>query len=103
MLAIGRALILDPEIIMLDEPSMGLAPIISEQIFDSVGLLKESGMTVIMVEQNARRGLECSCEGHVLDLGVNRFEGAADTILSDPRIQELYLGKSRRRPRETRA
>jgi branched-chain amino acid transport system ATP-binding protein len=100
MLALGRALILEPELIMLDEPSMGLAPIIAKQIFDSVGHLKDSGMTVIIVEQNARKGLECACEGHVLDLGITRFEGAADSILSDPRIQELYLGKRRRSSQE---
>ena len=100
MLAIGRALILEPKLIMLDEPSMGLAPIIAEQIFDNVGYLKETGMTVVMVEQNARKGLECACEGHVLDLGITRFEGDSDLILSDPRIQELYLGKSRRKAKE---
>jgi branched-chain amino acid transport system ATP-binding protein len=103
MLAIGRALILDPEIIMLDEPSMGLAPIVAQQIFDTVTLLKDSGMTVIMVEQNARKGLECACEGHVLDLGITRFEGPANTILIDPRIQELYLGKRRSKSQEAEA
>ena len=93
MLAIGRALVLRPEIIMLDEPSLGLAPKISQYIFESVSKLKETGMTIILVEQNARKGLECADWGCVLDLGINRFEGPADTILSDPRIQELYLGR----------
>lgn len=60
-----------------------------------VAFLKESGMTIILVEQNARKGLEHSDWGCVLDLGTNRFEGPADTILNDPRIQELYLGKRR--------
>ena len=93
MLAIGRALVLRPEVIMLDEPSLGLAPKIAQSIFDNIAQLKDAGMTVILVEQNARKGLECADWGCVLDLGVNRFEGAADTILHDPRIQELYLGK----------
>jgi len=93
MLAIGRSLILRPEVIMLDEPSLGLAPVIIKQIFDSITTLKDAGMTIIMVEQNARKGLEFAEWGCVLDLGVNRFEGPSDTILSDPRIQELYLGK----------
>ena len=93
MLAIGRSLILRPEVIMLDEPSLGLAPVIIKQIFGTIATLKDAGMTIIMVEQNAHKGLEFAEWGCVLDLGVNRFEGPSDTILSDPRIQELYLGK----------
>jgi len=96
MLAIGRSLILRPEVIMLDEPSLGLAPVIIKQIFDSITTLKDAGMTIIMVEQNAHKGLEFAEWGCVLDLGVNRFEGPSETILSDPRIQELYLGKIHR-------
>jgi branched-chain amino acid transport system ATP-binding protein len=103
MLAIGRALVLRPEVIMLDEPSLGLAPKIAQSIFDNIALLKEYGMTVILVEQNARKGLECADWGCVLDLGVNRFEGLADSILNDPRIQELYLGKRNRDRQEKTA
>lgn len=95
MLAIGRSLVLRPEIIMLDEPSLGLAPKISRQIFDSIRLLKSSGMTVILVEQNARLGLESADWGFVLDLGKMSFEGPAQGILHDERIQELYLGRQR--------
>ena len=95
MLAIGRSLILQPEIIMLDEPSLGLAPKIAQGIFNTIAQLKDTGMTILLVEQNARKGLEYADWGCVLDLGVNRFEGKADTILNDPRIQELYLGKQR--------
>lgn len=94
MLAIGRALVLRPEIIMLDEPSLGLAPMVSNFIFDNIQKLKQAGMTIIIVEQNARKGLECSDWGFVLDLGATRFEGPAGTILNDPRIQELYLGRA---------
>lgn len=93
MLAIGRSLVLQPEIIMLDEPSLGLAPKIAHYIFENIAQLKATGMTIILVEQNARKGLECADWGCVLDLGINRFEGPAHTILNDPRIQELYLGR----------
>ena len=103
MLATGRALVLEPELIMLDEPSMGLAPKIAQQIFESIEQLKDEGMTIILVEQNARKGLECASWGHVLDLGTHRFEGPADTILNDPRIQELYLGKRRQNHQEGQA
>ena len=93
MLAMGRALLLQPDLIMLDEPSLGLAPKVAQQIFESIRAFKRAGMTVILVEQNARMGLACADWGYVLDLGRNRFEGPADTILSDARVQELYLGK----------
>jgi branched-chain amino acid transport system ATP-binding protein len=93
MLAIGRCLVLRPEVIMLDEPSLGLAPIIVKQIFNNISQLKNAGMTIIIVEQNARKGLECADWGCVLDLGKNRFEGPAEKILDNPRIQELYLGR----------
>ena len=73
MLAIARGLILRPELIMLDEPSLGLAPIIVQQIFGSIDRLKDAGMTIIIVEQNARKGLEFAEWGCVLDLGIMRF------------------------------
>ena len=95
ILALGRALILRPALIMLDEPTLGLAPKISRQIFDAVEKLKEAGMTVIIVEQNARIGLEAADWGVVLDLGQNSFMDKASEVLSNPRIQELYLGRRR--------
>ena len=95
MLTMGRTLVLKPDIVMLDEPSLGLAPKIVVQIFDIMRLFIESGMTVILVEQNARKGLEYADWGCVLDLGRTLFDGPADSILNDPRIQELYLGKSK--------
>ncbi|GMQ85759.1 MAG: ABC transporter ATP-binding protein [Acidimicrobiia bacterium] len=94
MLTLGRALMIDPEVMMLDEPSLGLAPQIAEQIFATIRALKDLGITIVMVEQNAVRGLELADWGVVLDLGIVRFEGPADTILKDPRIRELYLGKA---------
>lgn len=93
MLAMGRAMMLKPELLMLDEPSLGLAPLITQNIFDTINRFRDLGMTIILVEQNARKGLESADWGYVLDLGTNRFEGPAGDILSDSRIQELYLGK----------
>ena len=94
MLTMGRTLVLKPDIVMLDEPSLGLAPKIVGQVFEIMRLFINSGMTIILVEQNARKGLEYADWGYVLDLGKTMFDGPADSILSDPRIQELYLGKS---------
>jgi branched-chain amino acid transport system ATP-binding protein len=96
MLLLGRALVLRPRIIMLDEPSLGLAPIVSRQIFESMRELKRAGIAIIVVEQNARIGLQFADWGCVLDLGKLVFEGPAQDVLSDARIQELYLGRQRR-------
>jgi ABC-type branched-subunit amino acid transport system ATPase component len=93
MLEIGRALMLEPRMIMLDEPSAGLAPLISKQVFRMVrDLNKEIGITVFMVEQNARQGLEISHRGYVLESGRNRFEGTGTALMESPAVQELYLG-----------
>jgi len=94
MLTMARTLIVEPELVMLDEPSLGLAPQIVEQMYDIVHMLRQRGMTVLLVEQNAVVGLSNADWGSVLDLGQTLFEGPAAEILSDPRIQELYLGKS---------
>lgn len=93
MLAMGRTLVLQPNVVMLDEPSLGLAPQVVEQVFAMMQLFTQKGMTILLVEQNARKGLEFSDWCCVLDLGTMLFEGAADSVLDDPRIQELYLGK----------
>jgi branched-chain amino acid transport system ATP-binding protein len=95
-LLIGRALVLRPKVIMLDEPTLGLAPKISKQIFDSMNQLKAAGISIIVVEQNARLGLKFADWGCVLDLGRMVFEGPSDTVLSDRRIEELYLGRLRK-------
>ena len=97
MLLLGRALVLRPRVIMLDEPSLGLAPIVSKQIFDSMNELKRAGIAIIVVEQNARMGLKFADWGCVLDLGKLVFEGPSETVLTDPRIEELYLGRQRAR------
>lgn len=96
MLAMGRALMIDPILLMLDEPTLGLAPQVAQQIFSQVEELKSMGLTVLIVEQNAQRGLELADWGVVLDLGIVRFEGPSDGILEDPRVRELYLGKAAR-------
>ncbi len=95
MLLLGRALVLRPRIIMLDEPSLGLAPIVARQIFDSMRTLREAGIMIIVVEQNARMGLQFADWGCVPDLGKALFEGPSQTILQDSRIEEAYLGRRR--------
>lgn len=92
MLVLGRALMVDPKVLMVDEPSLGLAPMLADQIFATIRGFAGMGITVILVEQNAWRGLESVDWGIVLDLGTKRFEGPSDGILDDPRIREIYLG-----------
>jgi branched-chain amino acid transport system ATP-binding protein len=93
MVTLGRALMIEPKLVMIDEPSLGLAPMIADQIFEKIAGFKNMGITVVLVEQNAVKGLEAVEWGFVLDLGSMEFEGQADGILADPRIRELYLGK----------
>ena len=93
ILEMGRALMLEPKMILLDEPSLGLAPITAKQVFNTIKSLKDDiGMTVLMVEQNAKSGLAIADRAYVLELGVERLEGPATTLLNDPRVAELYLG-----------
>jgi len=94
MVTLGRALLIEPRVVMIDEPSLGLAPMIADQIFERIKSFKELGITVVLVEQNAVKGLETVEWGFVFDLGTLEFEGPADGILADPRIRELYLGKA---------
>jgi branched-chain amino acid transport system ATP-binding protein len=93
MLAIGRALMSRPKLLMLDEPSMGLSPIMTQQIFATVRELKATGTTVLLVEQNALAALALSDEAHVIDLGRTTLSGTGAELLSDPRVQEAYLGE----------
>jgi neutral amino acid transport system ATP-binding protein len=103
MLAMARALMPSPDVLLLDEPSAGLAPAFVEQIFDQVGEINRAGVTVVMVEQNARRALAMSDRGYVLDLGQNRFEGSGQEVLDDPKVAELYLGGTARIDRAAEA
>ncbi|HSK05904.1 MAG TPA: ABC transporter ATP-binding protein [Acidimicrobiia bacterium] len=93
MVALGRSLMIEPKVLMIDEPSLGLAPMVADLIFERIRGFGALGITVVLVEQNAVKGLESSDWGIVLDLGSKEFEGPADGILADPRIRELYLGK----------
>ncbi len=93
ILEMGRALMLEPKMILLDEPSLGLAPKTAKQVFDTIKSLNdEMGMTVLLVEQNAKSGLAIADRAYVLELGIERLEGPASTLLNDPRVAELYLG-----------
>jgi len=96
MLAMARALMPDPHVLLLDEPSAGLAPAFVEAIFEKIEDINRAGVTLVMVEQNARRALGMSSRGYVLDLGTNRFEGPGRELLEDPKVVELYLGGTAR-------
>ncbi len=96
MLAMGRALMPEPRILLLDEPSAGLAPAFVEAIFQKIAEINQQGVTIVMVEQNARRALGMSSRGYVLDVGQNRFEGRGEELLHDPKVAELYLGGTAR-------
>lgn len=93
MVAIGRALMLQPQLLLLDEPSIGLAPKIVAEVFEKCQEIKQSGTAVLMVEQNANIALEYSDRGYVLELGENRIEGTGKELLQNKQVGELYLGK----------
>jgi ABC-type branched-subunit amino acid transport system ATPase component len=99
MVAMGKALMPDPQLLLLDEPSAGLAPAFVDAIFDRTREINRAGVTIVMVEQNARRALTMSDRGYVLDLGQERFEGPGQELLNDPKVAELYLGATARMDR----
>jgi branched-chain amino acid transport system ATP-binding protein len=92
MLEMARALLLTPSLMLIDEPTMGLAPDKVEAIFSSILDIRALGTTVVMVEQNAKRALELGDYAFVLELGQNRFDGPAHDILANPQVRQLYLG-----------
>jgi branched-chain amino acid transport system ATP-binding protein len=92
MLAVGRALMSQPKLLMLDEPSLGLAPLIVREIFRIIERLREQGTSILLIEQNARAALEVADRGYVLETGSFALEGPARELASDPRIIETYLG-----------
>jgi len=92
MLAIGRALMLDPKLVILDEPSLGLSPKYVDVIFDHLISLKQQGRTLLMVEQNAARALELSDRGYALELGRNRFSDSGNKLLANDDVRRMYLG-----------
>ncbi|PZR96795.1 MAG: ABC transporter ATP-binding protein [Stutzerimonas stutzeri] len=91
-LEIVRGLLLDPKLVLIDEPSIGLSPMMVQETFDILKELRAKGVTILMVEQNARSALEISDEGLVLELGRTRMQGPAADILADPRVGQLFLG-----------
>jgi len=95
MLAIARALLSKPKLLLLDEPSMGLAPIIVSEIFRIIQEIKEEGTTVLVVEQNAKQALKIADYGYVMETGKIIMEGFAKDLLKDERIVEAYLGKKK--------
>lgn len=92
MVAIGRALMTHPKLVLLDEPSLGLSPKFVALIFEKLVEMKKSGYTLMVVEQNAAKALSVADRGYVLELGRNRFDGSGQTLLTDPEVKRLYLG-----------
>ena len=97
MLAIGRALLSRPKLMMLDEPSLGLSPLLVRALFDLIGELNRDGLSMLLVEQNTQMALQCAHRAYVLELGQLAMSGPAADILGDPRIAAAYLGSSERR------
>ena len=96
MLAVGRALMSRPKLLMLDEPSLGLAPLVVREIFRIIDRLREQGTSILLIEQNARAALEVANHGYVLETGSIALEGPAEQLASDPRVIETYLGAARK-------
>jgi branched-chain amino acid transport system ATP-binding protein len=92
MLAVGRALMAQPKLLMLDEPSLGLAPLVVREVFRTVEKLRERGMSILLIEQNARAALDVSDSGYVLEMGAVALQGPAQALAGDPRVVETYLG-----------
>jgi branched-chain amino acid transport system ATP-binding protein len=92
MVAMARALMNEPQVLLLDEPSAGLSPTIQDEVFERVHEINAAGVSVIMVEQNARRCLEIADHGFVLDQGRDAYRGTGDSLLTDPKVVDLYLG-----------
>jgi branched-chain amino acid transport system ATP-binding protein len=93
MLAIGRALMSEPRLLMMDEPSMGIAPILVARIFEAIKRLRDEGMTILLVEQNARAALRLADRGYVMETGRITLSGLGRELLDDRRVQEAYLGE----------
>jgi branched-chain amino acid transport system ATP-binding protein len=96
MLAVGRALMGKPDLLMLDEPSLGLAPLIVKEIFHIIGALRQTGVAMLLIEQNARAALQISDYGYVLETGELALEGPAADLAQNPRVIETYLGLTKK-------
>ena len=97
MLAVGRALMAEPDLLMLDEPSLGLAPLVVKEIFRTIDGLRATGVTILLVEQNARAALEVADYGYVLEMGEIALEGEAASLAKDSRVIDTYLGAARQK------
>lgn len=95
MLAMGKALMLKPNLLLLDEPSAALSPILVSSVFEQIKQINQGGTAIVLVEQNARKALEMADRGYVLESGRDRFEGRGIDLLNDPKVGELYLGVSK--------
>jgi len=93
LLALGRALISKPNVILLDEPSAGLSPKAIDEVFEYINLINQNGVSILLVEQNAKRALKFCDRGYVLDQGRNAYTGSGEDLLNDDKVVELYLGK----------
>ena len=93
ILALARALTTSPKILLLDEPSAGLSPVAIKEVFEIVKEINSKGVAILLVEQNAKRALNFSDRGYVLDQGRNAYQGKGQELLDDPRVIDLYLGK----------
>ena len=92
MVAMGRALMMEPSVLLLDEPSAGLSPVMQDEVFVRTRQINRAGVSVVMVEQNARRCLQICDRGYVLDQGRNAYTGTGADLTNDPKVIELYLG-----------
>jgi neutral amino acid transport system ATP-binding protein len=95
MLAMGKALMLKPNLLLLDEPSAALSPILVNSVFEQIKQINQGGTAIVLVEQNARKALEMADRGYVLESGRDRFEGRGIDLLNDPKVGELYLGATK--------
>ena len=92
MLAMGKALMLEPDLLLLDEPSAALSPILVNSVFEQIKAINQTGTAIVLVEQNAKKALAMADRGYVLENGKDRFEGTGTELLNDPKVGELYLG-----------
>ena len=93
ILALARALVTSPSLLLLDEPSAGLSPVAIQEVFETIKTINNSGVSILLVEQNAKRALNFSNRGYVLDQGRNAYQGQGEDLLNDSRVIDLYLGK----------
>lgn len=99
MLAMGKALMLEPDVLLLDEPSAALSPILVNAVFEQIQAINQTGTAIVLVEQNAKKALLMADRGYVLENGRDRFEGTGQELLDNPKVGELYLGTAHKKPR----